>query len=45
MPRWLRGHGGYVLALLRLLAKLPAFPLRLTQLIAPTALIPKPAPF
>ncbi len=31
MPRWLRGHGGYVLALLRLLAKLPAFPLRLTQ--------------
>jgi len=31
MPRWLRGHGGYVLALLPLLAKLPAFPLRLTQ--------------
>jgi diacylglycerol kinase (ATP) len=31
MPRWLRGHGGYALALLPLLAKLPAFPLRLTQ--------------
>jgi diacylglycerol kinase (ATP) len=31
MPRWLRGHGGYVLALLPLLAKFPAFPLRLTQ--------------
>jgi len=25
MPRWLRGHGGYVLAVLPLLRKLPAF--------------------
>jgi diacylglycerol kinase (ATP) len=31
MPRWLRGRGGYVLALLPQLAKLPAFFLRLTQ--------------
>jgi diacylglycerol kinase (ATP) len=31
MPRWLRGHGGYALALLPLLFKLPAFSLRLTQ--------------
>ena len=31
MPRWLRGHGGYVLALLPLLFKLPAFSMRLTQ--------------
>jgi diacylglycerol kinase (ATP) len=31
MPRWLRGHGGYALALLPLLLKLPAFPLRLTH--------------
>lgn len=31
MPRWLRGHGGYALALLPLLIKPPAFPLRLTQ--------------
>jgi diacylglycerol kinase (ATP) len=31
MPRWLRGHGGYALALLSLLVKLPAFSLRLTQ--------------
>jgi diacylglycerol kinase (ATP) len=31
MPRWLRGHGGYALALLPLLLKLPAFSLRLTQ--------------
>jgi len=31
MPRWLRGHGGYALALLPLLRKLPAFPMRLTQ--------------
>ena len=31
MPRWLRGHGGYALALLPLLLKLPAFPMRLTQ--------------
>ncbi len=29
MPRWLRGHGGYALALLPLLLKLPAFPMRL----------------
>lgn len=32
MPRWLRGHGGYALALLPLLLKLPAFSLRLTQI-------------
>jgi diacylglycerol kinase (ATP) len=32
MPRWLRGHGGYALALLPLLLKLPAFPVRLTQI-------------
>jgi diacylglycerol kinase (ATP) len=31
MPRWLRGHGGYVLALLPLLAKLPAFRMRLSS--------------
>ncbi len=31
MPRWLRGHGGYVLALLPLLLKLPAFSMRLTE--------------
>jgi diacylglycerol kinase (ATP) len=31
MPRWLRGHGGYVLAMLPLLLKLSAFPLRLTH--------------
>lgn len=31
MPRWLRGHGGYALALLSLLLKLPAFSMRLTQ--------------
>jgi diacylglycerol kinase (ATP) len=31
MPRWLRGHGGYALTLLPLLLKLPAFPMRLTQ--------------
>ncbi len=31
MPRWLRGHGGYALALLPLLLKLPAFSMRLTQ--------------
>jgi diacylglycerol kinase (ATP) len=31
MPRWLRGHGGYVLALLPLLLKLPAFSIQLTQ--------------
>jgi len=31
MPRWLRGHGGYVLALLPLLAKLPAYSMRLKQ--------------
>ncbi len=30
MPRWLRGHGGYALALLPLLLKLPAFSMRLT---------------
>lgn len=31
MPRWLRGRGGYALALLPLLIKLPAFSMRLTQ--------------
>jgi diacylglycerol kinase (ATP) len=31
MPRWLRGHGGYALALFPLLLKLPAFSMRLTQ--------------
>jgi diacylglycerol kinase (ATP) len=31
MPRWLRGHGGYALALLPLLLKLPAYSIRLTQ--------------
>jgi diacylglycerol kinase (ATP) len=31
MPRWLRGHGGYALALLSLLLKLPAFSMRLTR--------------
>jgi diacylglycerol kinase (ATP) len=31
MPRWLRGHGGYALALLPLLLKLPAHSMRLTQ--------------
>jgi diacylglycerol kinase (ATP) len=31
MPRWLRGHGGYALALLPLLIKPLAFLLRLTQ--------------
>lgn len=29
LPRWLRGHGGYALALLPALFKFPAFPLRL----------------
>jgi diacylglycerol kinase (ATP) len=32
MPRWLRGHGGYAVALLPLLLKLPAFSMRLTQI-------------
>ncbi len=31
MPRWLRAHGGYALALLPLLRKLPAYSIRLTQ--------------
>jgi diacylglycerol kinase (ATP) len=31
MPRWLRGHGGYALALLPLLLELPAFSMRLVQ--------------
>jgi diacylglycerol kinase (ATP) len=31
MPRWLRGHGGYALALIPLLLKLPAFSMRLIQ--------------
>jgi diacylglycerol kinase (ATP) len=30
MPRWLRAHGGYVLALLPALVKLPAYPIRIT---------------
>ena len=32
MPRWLRGHGGYALALLPLLLKLPAVSMRLEQI-------------
>ncbi len=35
MPRWLRGHGGYVLALLPLLLKLPAYSMRLAQINGP----------
>lgn len=31
MPRWLRGHGGYALALLPALLKLPASPMKLTR--------------
>jgi len=31
MPRWLRGNGGYALALLPMLLKLPAFSIRLTE--------------
>lgn len=31
MPRWLRGHGGYALALLPALLKLPAYPMQLTR--------------
>lgn len=31
MPRWLRGRGGYALALLPLVLKLPAYSIRLTQ--------------
>lgn len=31
MPRWLRGHGGYALALLPALVNLPAYPMRLTR--------------
>jgi diacylglycerol kinase family enzyme len=31
MPRWLRGHGGYALALLPALARFPAFSMRLTR--------------
>ena len=31
MPRWLRAHGGYALALLSLLLKLPTYSMRLTQ--------------
>src|SRR6266853_1398150 len=31
MPRWLRGHGGYALALLPLLLKRPAYSMHLTQ--------------
>src|ERR1700732_2877461 len=30
MPRWLRGHGGYALALLPLLLKLPAYSMQVT---------------
>ncbi len=32
MPRWLRGHGGYVLGLLPALFQFPAFALKLTQI-------------
>ena len=32
MPRWLRGHGGYVLALLPELFRVPAFPMRVVSL-------------
>ncbi len=31
MPRWLRGHGGYALALAPALFKLPAYPMRITR--------------
>lgn len=31
MPRWLRGHGGYALALLPALFKLPAYPMRISR--------------
>lgn len=31
MPRWVRGHGGYALALLPLLLKLPVYSMRLAQ--------------
>jgi diacylglycerol kinase (ATP) len=31
MPRWLRGHGGYAIALLPALFKLPAYPMRITS--------------
>lgn len=31
MPRWLRGHGGYALALLPALFKLRAYPMRITR--------------
>ncbi|HKM85802.1 MAG TPA: diacylglycerol kinase family protein [Terriglobales bacterium] len=31
MPRWLRGHGGYALAMLPFLLRLPAFRMRLTR--------------
>lgn len=31
MPRWLRGHGGYALALAPTLFKLPAYPMRITR--------------
>lgn len=34
MPRWLRRYGGYALALLSLLPKLPAFSMRLTRVNA-----------
>ena len=32
MPRWLRGHGGYALALLPALLKLPSYAMRITRL-------------
>jgi len=31
LPRWLRGHGGYALALVPALFKLPTYPMRLTR--------------
>jgi diacylglycerol kinase (ATP) len=32
MPRWLRGHGGYALALLPALLKVPSYAMRITRL-------------
>jgi diacylglycerol kinase (ATP) len=31
MPRWLRGHGGYALALIPALLKLPVYPMQITS--------------
>jgi diacylglycerol kinase (ATP) len=35
MPRWLRGHGGYVLALLPALVRLPAYAIRIRRCNGP----------